>query len=201
MQQDILVDRNTPTGVGKTVFLRQVLETPEKHPHGCGEDGVLTAVTAMAGETPPRVWGRHPQDLAALAIVGNTPTGVGKTPSSLWRASIHEKHPHGCGEDRSLLSFMACMRETPPRVWGRLCTFQIYPTAYRNTPTGVGKTSSSLARTSACQKHPHGCGEDNNRQQLDVSVKETPPRVWGRHLKATNQKRPLRNTPTGVGKT
>ena len=51
---------------------------------------------------------------------GNTPTGVGKTPSLCRTLDAKEKHPHGCGEDLKRLATLRRRLETPPRVWGRL---------------------------------------------------------------------------------
>ena len=71
--------------------------------------------------------------------------------------------------------------ETPPRVWGRLGRSTQDPFFFRNTPTGVGKTT-----------HPP------HRQRCHV---ETPPRVWGRQMSWWKALLQPRNTPTGVGKT
>ena len=77
-----LLRRNTPTGVGKTLPNRQLVDIHWKHPHGRGEDlsSVVTSVAVV--ETPPRAWGRPSQAVKTGSNPGNTPTGVGKTSSS-----------------------------------------------------------------------------------------------------------------------
>ena len=132
-------------------------------------------------ETPPRVWGRLFYSPMKRIRIGNTPTGVGKTIEITGHHFCKWKHPHGCGEDLPYFLIYIWLKETPPRVWGRLSVFPKMCSIRRNTPTGVGKTMS-----------------------LTKDIKfylETPPRVWGRPLIAQGYSRRIRNTPTGVGKT
>ena len=110
---------NTPTGVGKTLFLLGGLGGLGKHPHGRGEDAPLSFGGSSDKETPPRAWGRLAASLNAKLLPGNTPTGVGKTMEIKDRRFDEEKHPHGRGEDRRSLMSSAPTAETPPRAWGR----------------------------------------------------------------------------------
>ena len=134
-------ERNTPTGVGKTLFFLGCLEGLGKHPHGRGEDLCAPALATAKMETPPRAWGRptgqtnheHPQ--------GNTPTGVGKTAGLPSWAVMSQKHPHGRGEDSMAVPSRSKRCETPPRAWGRPKLLSGDRLLTRNTPTGVGKTS------------------------------------------------------------
>ena len=71
----------------------------------------------------------------------------------------------------------------------------------RNTPTGVGKTSSRNARNARNKKHPHGRGEDEMPKKTGNFIPETPPRAWGRRNLSLLFNRAVGNTPTGVGKT
>ena len=73
------VVRNTPTGVGKTSNHQIKPIINEKHPHGRGEDPVHHHQTVDRSETPPRAWGRPKSKKDEDMLVGNTPTGVGKT--------------------------------------------------------------------------------------------------------------------------
>ncbi len=90
---------NTPTGVGKTWPPHPHGHLWWKHPHGRGEDSAASACSAISAETPPRAWGRHNSGNEHIAYLGNTPTGVGKTPASRLPDAGLEKHPHGRGED------------------------------------------------------------------------------------------------------
>ena len=54
-------ERNTPTGVGKTLILFHLLDVSRKHPHGRGEDSEASKEMQRKSETPPRAWGRRPR--------------------------------------------------------------------------------------------------------------------------------------------
>ena len=71
--------RNTPTGVGKTASCEAWRRLCRKHPHGRGEDKRGYKIGDEVMETPPRAWGRHSDRDSEVAMLGNTPTGVGKT--------------------------------------------------------------------------------------------------------------------------
>ena len=73
------VARNTPTGVGKTVWEITDPRLIKKHPHGRGEDAREELLKVYQQETPPRAWGRHLHIETVTKITRNTPTGVGKT--------------------------------------------------------------------------------------------------------------------------
>ncbi len=174
-------DRNTPTGVGKTLSDARHSLPLQKHPHGRGED------TA------------HINSLQAKD--GNTPTGVGKTPIRVHLALYLWKHPHGRGEDVIDDAAKTEAQETPPRAWGRLRKAGKKMPCLRNTPTGVGKTEDFSPHQIVMRKHPHGRGEDRHVYRPFSRGAETPPRAWGRRIDNHMTATAIRNTPTGVGKT
>ncbi len=155
----------------------------------------------MVSETPPRAWGRLKRAGEVLGLVRNTPTGVGKTFYRGIPINGTGKHPHGRGEDRRYPSARRRKCETPPRAWGRRDF--IHASLFRegNTPTGVGKTAAARGRLAYLRKHPHGRGEDVKGEVAGRGGRETPPRAWGRPALLLPKATPLRNTPTGVGKT
>ena len=51
------------------------------------------------------------------------------------------------------------------------------------------------------RKHPHGRGENAEKDLKKLEKSETPPRAWGKPLSFANSPIRLGNTPTGVGKT
>ena len=136
----LAINRNTPTGVGKTVVAHGRILFYEKHPHGRGEDRAFHQFEPADSETPPRAWGRPAWPADRRCRRGNTPTGVGKTCSRMVWAASTGKHPHGRGEDVTVIWSSGLSLETPPRAWGRLQPNPIDLTRNRNTPTGVGKT-------------------------------------------------------------
>src|SRR5690554_2284811 len=91
---------NAPTDVGKTHRPAHRPGTREKHPHGRGEDADDPRRADAGPETPPRTWGRQPSLRGIASCSGNTPTDVGKTAVLLFSFGLHQKHPHGRGEDQ-----------------------------------------------------------------------------------------------------
>jgi len=171
---------NTPTGVGKTCNRAHRLPYCRKHPHGRGEDKTLMQTGDEMGETPPRAWGRLLSGGCCLAVVGNTPTGVGKTCCNRSQPYPQRKHPHGRGEDGNASLYSPITPETPPRAWGRLSQHMRDGVDDRNTPTGVGKTRPKACPYQDPRKHPHGRGEDHTPADSLLIALETPPRAWGR---------------------
>ena len=73
--------------------------TNQKHPHRRGEDVVSKSKVRSSSETPPQAWGRRFLAAVAAAVIGNTPTGVGKTTGGRISEVKKKKHPHRRGED------------------------------------------------------------------------------------------------------
>ncbi len=65
----------------------------------------------------------------------------------------------------------------------------------------MGKTRRPPAAPYQPRKHPHVRGEDAEPVTEADTLKETPPRAWGRQKVLSSCVRLLRNTPTCVGKT
>ena len=171
---------NTPTCVGKTWGYSTGATILWKHPHVCGEDEQISHKVDDLQETPPRVWGRQPMGIDLRKALRNTPTCVGKTAGCPFGLVLLQKHPHVCGEDLDYLESNDLIRETPPRVWGRLFVGQPFASNNGNTPTCVGKTGARRRLACRCRKHPHVCGEDRMDPGTAKNQRETPPRVWGR---------------------
>ena len=91
-------------------------------------------------------------------------------------------------------------RETPPRAWGRDGVRRGDGVVGRNTPTGVGKSTTFTQKRIRVQKHPHGRGEERFQPSYFPPFEETPPRAWGRAILPPVIASDGGNTPTGVGK-
>ena len=89
------------------------------------------------------MWGRRGFRHRLADCFRNTPTHVGKTDKRNNRDAQVQKHPHSCGEDAKPARKVLKSMETPPRMWGRHSEVACRATNLRNTPTHVGKTSSS----------------------------------------------------------
>jgi len=80
-----------------------VFQVSEKwgHPHVCGEESLLNIMAVTVVGTPPRVWGRVHFFRSTLQGMGDTPTCVGKSITSLAGCFTFGGHPHVCGEEYS----------------------------------------------------------------------------------------------------
>jgi len=152
-------------------------------------------------ETPPQAWGRPTSYEEVANLVGNTPTGVGKTGAGIGLHCIARKHPHRRGEDDDADALALTFTETPPQAWGRHSIVTRTLHEPRNTPTGVGKTPHRTRHRPPHRKHPHGRREDSMKRSTNAWCMEPPPQAWGRPHGAGPRRRRVGNTPTGVGKT
>ena len=94
---------NTPTGVGTTRCSSGAGRIPRKHPHGRGDDDLHIHSPGGDVETPPRAWGRPIKGASQYGKPRNTPTGVGTTRAAASPSCTPWKHPHGRGDDTSIL--------------------------------------------------------------------------------------------------
>ncbi len=155
-----LLDRFTPTDVGKTV---------ERPIH-------LT----LNGGSPPQTWGRR----TVLAVAGLsarfTPTDVGKTSPRRHIAPSVAVHPHRRGEDGRTPPPMPCGSGSPPQTWGRRRQAHKKCPVRRFTPTDVGKTRGCPIPGRPRAVHPHRRGEDADLAEDPESFVGSPPQTWGR---------------------
>ena len=133
--------RFTPTPVGTTSRSWLCAVLTSVHPHARGDD--VAAVAAFVGidGSPPRPWGRHTSDRAALLDNRFTPTPVGTTPAEHPTPPQRPVHPHARGDDCVVSLRAAYLIGSPPRPWGRHYYFAALPMLGRFTPTPVGTTS------------------------------------------------------------
>ena len=146
-----------------------------------GKTVQTSGTTRRAQETPPRAWGRRIERSSVAFGLRNTPTCVGKTASQEARC-LHRL-------------------ETPPRAWGRRERREYRGDESGNTPTCVGKTQGGRYIPTAAKKHPHVRGEDLPGMRRADTLRETPPRAWGRRTVFLLVASLRGNTPTCVGKT
>ncbi len=112
-----------PRAWGRPVCWSSVCWSFWKHPHERGEDEISTFYKRPLLETPPRAWGRRDRSGPRRSPGRNTPTSVGKTAGEVLFIVGNEKHPHERGEDPNGRKPRPARRETPPRAWGRQCSF------------------------------------------------------------------------------
>ncbi len=137
-----LLDRFTPTRVGKSCAAKDPRSGLSVHPHACGEICANSSPNTNARGSPPRVWGNL--FVVQIAVVAHrftptrvgksqsprrnsccdprfTPTRVGKSVPSGCQSSLPSVHPHACGEIEVERARRRRNGGSPPRVWGNPC--------------------------------------------------------------------------------
>jgi len=114
-----VASRFTPTGVGTIVAPHTVSTNAAVHPHGRGDNCIYVEPDTRRVGSPPRAWGQLFQRSARRAGHRFTPTGVGTMTSrrsSGWCTSVH---PHGRGDNATVLATCRVVFGSPPRAWGQ----------------------------------------------------------------------------------
>ena len=105
------LQRFIPTEVGKTLAKRSFLRPTSVHLHRSGENELSDWITLWAIGSSPRAWGKHflpsPSGAGLRDSGGDAsrliPTGVGKTIKSWPTRRRSTVHPHGRGENVTVI--------------------------------------------------------------------------------------------------
>ena len=171
------------------------------HPHGRGENQVITGSNVVLCGPSPRAWGKPSSWGYSLLGWRSIPTGVGKTPRSYCECRAWPVHPHGRGENPFPDRSASIPNGPSPRAWGKHSKGPPGFRSPRSIPTGVGKTCRSISRRMASSVHPHGRGENWSAPKNWLSSHGPSPRAWGKLQGRRARRDQTRSIPTGVGKT
>ena len=89
-------------------------------PTGVGTIAVNAAWNARPAGSPPRAWGQSGLERPKARKGRFTPTGVGTISWDNGRLIYQAVHPHGRGDNKSVVFEIANARGSPPRAWGQL---------------------------------------------------------------------------------
>ena len=213
--------RFTPTCVGTTRPQSRRRGARPVHPHVRGDDLLIGFLAADVRGSPPRAWGRHFESESGCRETRFTPTCVGTTTRKLTAWPWRSVHPHVRGDDARAVRIHGARGGSPPRAWGRLEPLSVGFVVGRFTPTCVGTTPiphltgpsrpvhphvrgddcASALRVPSSPVHPHVRGDDDHAQKEADFMNGSPPRAWGRLLRALLGGLLGRFTPTCVGTT
>ena len=129
------------------------------------------------------------------------PTRVGNTNVLPVDKSSESVHPHACGEHDRVVSELAKIAGSSPRVWGTRLTVYFRASQIRFIPTRVGNTCPPLLGHSLTTVHPHACGEHRRPLPPTAHATGSSPRVWGTHDLNSPNNGFMRFIPTRVGNT
>ena len=132
--------RITPACAGKTRILAVPSHSSQDHPRVCGENNRGAAAFTLEVGSPPRVRGKRGQPFGIFKVKGITPACAGKTTETNFTIIDGWDHPRVCGENLSLQVHSKITRGSPPRVRGKLGSFDEITFSTRITPACAGKT-------------------------------------------------------------
>ncbi len=155
--------------------------TPRRlvHPHGRGDNTPRLDLGARALGSPPRAWGQLRVSAKIPVIVRFTPMGVGTIRAHSARRASPTVHPHGRGDNASSPMERRGCPGSPPRAWGQSLLLDTNLGLKRFTPTGVGTMTARAGWMSMMTVHPHGRGDNPEREREKASKNGSPPRAWG----------------------
>ena len=90
--------RITPTSVGRRRWQLGLFDFFKDYPHQCGEKWPAVLETTDVGGLPPPVWGEGFVATLLTAIIGITPTSVGRSGVNQLSDFGIKDYPHQCGE-------------------------------------------------------------------------------------------------------
>src|SRR5207253_1338127 len=149
------------------------------HPHAGGEVALSLASASALSGSPPRRWGSHAQAIHPVNVERFTPTQVGKSDKVKTGDRGISVHPHAGGEVGVDRLQSGAEAGSPPRRWGSPGPANYLIGTIRFTPTQVGKSWTTAARTRCRSVHPHAGGEVSVGWFLWGAHHGSPPRRWG----------------------
>ena len=171
--------RIIPTRVGTRNPLENLLNVMRDHPHACGDKFQKSLCFCRQGGSSPRVWGQENTVEDTPPKPRIIPTRVG-TSFGEYTAGLDKKdHPHACGDKYLTLGTHIKMTGSSPRVWGQVTLYPAYLSIRRIIPTRVGTRFAFLLCLTACQDHPHACGDKPCKDPAKSATMGSSPRVWG----------------------
>ena len=173
--------RITPAGAGKTSCWSRSAASTWDHPRRCGENEPAPEWGGFTEGSPPQVRGKQAVAVVAVAVVGITPAGAGKT----------------AAETPS----MRCTNGSPPQVRGKPEAVAKLRRYTGITPAGAGKTAPHSPARVIAWDHPRRCGENRKVVARKPQRKGSPPQVRGKPCCADRVAEGERITPAGAGKT
>ena len=191
----------TPADAGKTHFRRSSESAAEDHPRGCGENGVFLSSGVCVTGSPPRMRGKLGTAVGAAAAGGITPADAGKTSYGAACSACTGDHPRGCGENIYTCIGNAMSTGSPPRMRGKRRYGNRETRDCGITPADAGKTACVLSLGYWRGDHPRGCGENKPPCCGLDDEPGSPPRMRGKHGKASPDQMWWRITPADAGKT
>ena len=131
---------------------------------------------------------------------GITPAYAGKRDQLLLPKAAWGDHPRVCGEKLANSGASIYNAGSPPRMRGKVITYQLTPERSGITPAYAGKSLDRLSAPEFTWDHPRVCGEKQNSFQFSHTILGSPPRMRGKVASFAPRCTSLRITPAYAGK-
>ena len=131
----------TPACAGKRTVTTKEAFQKQDHPRVCGEKKLCPCRRSRRIGSPPRVRGKVLRSMFLQASSGITPACAGKSNALDVGERVNEDHPRVCGEKGSSGTFPGFGWGSPPRVRGKVITYQLTPERSGITPACAGKST------------------------------------------------------------
>ena len=172
--------RITPAHAGKTYEDVTFNNIAEDHPRACGENLSIHPFHLQYLGSPPRMRGKHDDNIKSVVTQRITPAHAGKTICNLRLCKITKDHPRACGENCQPVTASLWITGSPPRMRGKLICWALTHAASGITPAHAGKTFSSSCFFKLVQDHPRACGENTAYKSSSSYHLGSPPRMRGK---------------------
>ena len=173
-------ERITPAYAGKRTLRRCTTGFLRDHPRVCGEEFRAYAKIWNEWGSPPRMRGRVYAERHKDHYTGITPAYAGKRslpPSALCGT---RDHPRVCGEESGLFWRQTGYAGSPPRMRGRVKSYDNAVLLSGITPAYAGKRGRPEYCNGGNQDHPRVCGEEASVLLKFIAAAGSPPRMRGR---------------------
>ena len=150
--------------------------------------------------SPPLTWEKVAWLVPQIALLGITPTYVGKSIFRNGHILISKDHPHLRGKKWALDKLGIMNQGSPPLTWEKASVMLLICFSIGITPTYVGKRQNSSDFYIVDQDHPHLRGKKLLNSTTDRHFPGSPPLTWEKVLYKGLDFDGVRITPTYVGK-
>ena len=135
----------TPAYAGKSGHAINPNVCGQDHPRVCGEKSPFSLFRPPHLGSPPRMRGKGISCCCRKRPGGITPAYAGKSSQTAEHPSIMQDHPRVCGEKLANSGASIYNAGSPPRMRGKVITYQLTPERSGITPAYAGKSVSSCA--------------------------------------------------------
>ncbi len=159
--RQVVEDRTTPAGAGRTSAALTPDKTLSNHPRWRGKNHTLQRLEPVVIEPPPLAREEHPRCGLGIRRLRTTPAGAGRTQRAGGGTASAENHPRWRGKNHRPPSFTSGRIEPPPLAREERPDECELPPEHRTTPAGAGRTCPVNGSVRRPPNHPRWRGKNS----------------------------------------